>query len=578
MFFESRKCTLFWAFATSLRYVDAQTETVPVVGMSTGFDQATSIPPSRLEIRVLMEAGGPMWDLFIRGLDALQSRPEGDERSYFQLAGIHGRPYIPYNGVGPVASQGPSWGGYCPHMSPQLIPWHRVYVALYEQVLGEEVQRLASEYTDDQAPAYHEAAQKFRLPYWDWASDPSLPPSFGQENVTVNGPDGELVLRNPLYSYRWQTYPLNATLFPGQENMSPETVRGDLDAVNRQLLAAADSIKDSVYRAFSSSTTYEQMASMSGGGASFEQPHNLIHNLVGGLFPNLDLTAFDPLFMLHHSNLDRLAALWSYIHNETVQTAPFTSQGLYATAKGESITADSPLKPFYQADGSTFHTGRTAATTVAFGYTYPEFSLLGPGQNQGKRVIAQINKQYGGLTAIGKVAVAINAPNAANAPNFSREFFVGVSVDRVDLPLPCSIYVYLGSDLVGRVPFLSMPQMGRTYDEIPLSRAIRHLDLGNDDLRAVESSLASGLHVDVIKDDGTFVDPRDVASLDIKVVGEDVTPPSSEFELPSSSNRETLFSIYSSREKIRCTANAQAPSEAIRMAMPTRSGEGRVPT
>jgi hypothetical protein len=43
--------------------------------------------------------------------------------------------------------------------------------------------------------------------------------------------------------------------------------------------------------------------------------------------------------------------------------------------------------------------------------------------------------------------------------------------------------------------------------------------------------------------DGTFVDPRDVASLRIEVVGEDVTPPGSSSELPSSSNREILFSI-----------------------------------
>jgi hypothetical protein len=62
----------------------------------------------------------------------------------------------------------------------------------------------------------------------------------------VNGPDGELVLHNPLYSYRWQTYPLNITLFPGQENMGPATTRGDPDSVDNQLLAAADSIKDSV--------------------------------------------------------------------------------------------------------------------------------------------------------------------------------------------------------------------------------------------------------------------------------------------------------------------------------------------
>ncbi|KAI0864547.1 hypothetical protein F4860DRAFT_510880 [Xylaria cubensis] len=110
--------------------------------------------------------------------------------------------------------------------SPQLIPWHRAFLVLYEQTLGDEVRRLALEYSNnDDASAYREASQKLRLPHWDRANDLSLPPSSMQENITVNGPDGEINLHSPLYSYRWQTYPLSETQFPGYGKIGHVTTR-----------------------------------------------------------------------------------------------------------------------------------------------------------------------------------------------------------------------------------------------------------------------------------------------------------------------------------------------------------------
>ncbi|TGJ86262.1 hypothetical protein E0Z10_g2493 [Xylaria hypoxylon] len=486
MLFDARKHVLCLAIATRIGHVYTQAGPVPVIGLTTGIDQATSKLPLRMNIDTLEQEGGPMWDLLIRGLDALQNKPEDDERSHFAVAGIHGMPYTPYNGVGPAP--GGSGGGYCPHQSPQLISWHRAYLALYEQVLGEEVQRLALEYTNDDASAYREASQKLRLPYWDWASDPTLPSSSIQENITVNGPNGEIVLHNPLYNYRWQTYPLNATQFPGQG-----------------------------------------VASMAGSGSSFESPHNAIHNSVGGSFLSLDLTSFDSLL---------LAAMWAVSHNDTVQAQSFTSQGLYSTAQGEIITADSPLKPFYQADGRTFHTGRTVATIEAFGYTYPD--ILGEDQGRTKDVIAQINRLYGDIPAVDKSVVA-------SAPR--RDWFVDIQVNRGDLPLPCSINVYLGDQLAGRTLLLNMPKTGTAHDELPLSWALNRLDVKDNKSKDVERRLMNDLHVKVVKD-GTTLDPRDIPSLHIKVVGEDVTPPTSESEFPSYSNRTTLTTVFEAASHI----------------------------
>ncbi|KAI8626488.1 Di-copper centre-containing protein [Xylariaceae sp. FL1651] len=534
MLFEIQKRVLYFLAVFRIGNVYAQIQPMPVIGMKTGIDQNTGEPPLRMNVNDLAEEGGPMWDLFIRGLDALQNKPEGDELSHFEISGIHGLPFEPYNGVGPVP--GGSGGGYCPHQSPQLITWHRVHLALYEQAIGDEIQRLALEYVGSDAPAYQEAAQMFRIPYWDWASDPTLPPSSTQENITVNGPNGSLAIHNPLYNYHWQTYPINTTQFPGYGSMGPVTVRDgangfDPDVVNGNLLRAADMIKDSVYRTFVS-TTYDEMASMAAGGSSFETSHNMIHAYVGGSFNDLDLSAFDSLFILHHCNLDRLAAMWTAAHgNETHQDQPFTSQGLYATAKGEIITADSPIKPFYQADGNTFHTGMTAMTTGAFGYTYAETK-----QGQ-KEVITQINKLYGDRVAVAdKIAVS----------RLGREWFVTVQVERADLQLPCSIDVYMGDNLAGRTLLLSMPTEGLAHNELSLRRAISRLDVDQTDTAAIERILKNELRVEVVKGDGNTIDPKGISSLELEIVGEDITPPSSESEFPLYSNRTTLMTISTS--------------------------------
>ncbi|KAI0864548.1 hypothetical protein F4860DRAFT_464583 [Xylaria cubensis] len=145
-------------------------------------------------------------------------------------------------------------------------------------------------------------------------------------------------------------------------------------------------------------------------------------------------------------------------------------------------------------------------------------------------------------------------------------------------------HVYLRDQLAGRISLLSMPQTGIAYDELSLSRATRCLDVYHNEFEGIETRLINDLHVKVtmvcshvrvIKPSGSamphssatraYRDPvpcisihclaantvisdeqgstmlslRDTPSLHINVIGEGVTPPSSEFEFPSYSNRTT---------------------------------------
>lgn len=105
--------------------------------------------------------------------------------------------------------------GYCPHVSNMFGPWHRPYLALFEQVLHDRAVEIAKEYPagDDQDKAM-EIADKVRLPYWDWAMDPPnneegcMPASLRRPTATVTFPNGTTgTIANPLYRYDF--HPLN---------------------------------------------------------------------------------------------------------------------------------------------------------------------------------------------------------------------------------------------------------------------------------------------------------------------------------------------------------------------------------
>lgn len=72
-------------------------------------------------------------DLYIRSLSELYKQSANDQLSFFQVAGmkhlglqpfprltthlsgIHGKPYIQWNGAGPQRASSNDWLGYCPH-------------------------------------------------------------------------------------------------------------------------------------------------------------------------------------------------------------------------------------------------------------------------------------------------------------------------------------------------------------------------------------------------------------------------------------------------------------------------------
>ena len=68
--------------------------------------------------------------LFVAALDRFQKIDPRDRDSYFQIAGIHGQPNVPWDE--PIEQETANGKGYCTHNNILFPIWHRAYLALYE--------------------------------------------------------------------------------------------------------------------------------------------------------------------------------------------------------------------------------------------------------------------------------------------------------------------------------------------------------------------------------------------------------------------------------------------------------------
>lgn len=117
--------------------------------------------PLRHEIRELQK-NHDQWNLYLLGLDEFKKLEETTDLSYYGIAGIHGRPYCPWGGVKGHNPRG--WQGYCTHTYILFAPWHRLYLALFEQQLYGIIQKIASQFPQETKARYQAAVATFRIP------------------------------------------------------------------------------------------------------------------------------------------------------------------------------------------------------------------------------------------------------------------------------------------------------------------------------------------------------------------------------------------------------------------------------
>lgn len=360
---------------------------VVVTGITAGVDVTTRKRPFRYEINDLTQSG-PAWSLFIQALQRVQDTPRDDPTSYYQIAGIHGYPVGVWDGVDGTGVP----AGYCMHNSVLFPVWHRPYLALLEQVVWQHAQSIAIQYPTQLRDQYVAAAWSLRLPYWDWTIH-NLPPVVSSPIIVIDLPDGTHTVRNPLYTY---VFPLNMTtsrVFPDRfeianlqnsvRHYSMKTRQDNEEATVQTLQASSAQRLNDVYHLLTSTTDWTTFSAYYIGlqqnpTVNIERIHNTIHSNVGGVDTTsghmaiTSMSAFDPIFWLHHANVDRLVAIWQVLNPDSYVEPTLAQWGTFTLSANTTVDGDTALTPFRANEMGDMWTPRTIRDTATFGYTYPE--------------------------------------------------------------------------------------------------------------------------------------------------------------------------------------------------------------
>jgi tyrosinase len=232
---------------------------------------------------------------YARAIAEMQTRDLDDPTSWRYQAAIHD--YVrqadplarPTDAVPLPAEQNRYWR-QCQHFSWFFLSWHRMYLFYFEQIVADTIRQLGGADWD-----------KWALPYWNYSDDsnPSarrLPPEFREPTTPDN-------VANPLLIGR-----RNAGCNTGQ------IIARDSQVDITTCLTDADFTADPIggNPGFGGpATAFNHDSSGSNVVGKLERgPHGAMHMAVGGYMGSFNTAGLDPLFWLHHCNIDRLWTVW----------------------------------------------------------------------------------------------------------------------------------------------------------------------------------------------------------------------------------------------------------------------------
>jgi tyrosinase len=290
--------------------------------------------------------GARMLQSYARAVRAMLALPPEDPRNWYRHAMVHTLD--------------------CPHGNWWLLPWHRGYLGWFEQICRE----LSGD-------------PQFALPYWDWTAEPRVPSGMFNDVLDPNhsayigtsqefesrlstalansgywSSPGGVFNRNSQYGqllirkFRFDADIMfdivkdpSGMLFyhqgkaRGIRRELPALSAATIDAVSLATVRAALAAPDFATFGSPKSANHHTMAGFS---VIEGRPHNSIHRCVGSRdcnfvdaqgFMNNFLSPIDPIFFLHHANLDRLWDVW---------TRKQTALGLPVLPSGFELRTDLP--------------------------------------------------------------------------------------------------------------------------------------------------------------------------------------------------------------------------------------------
>ncbi|MDP3841510.1 MAG: tyrosinase family protein [Oxalobacteraceae bacterium] len=254
-------------------------------------------------------------ELLAAAVGSMQARPASEPGSWQYLAATHQRmpfnsrkefldamsspadkawaaevaKYIDFDALGKVGQdvQQKYWDG-CIHRGRRgaggvafkfghFLSWHRSFLWNFESHLLAAASQVAAQ--------VGVTATLTGLPYWNYYAQPTLPRIFRQPTLAGGK-------KNPLYvAYR-------------NPNRNSQSAPVGVGEPSRR----AFELKDFMSEQF----LVRPGVAVRGFDAGIEAlPHDVVHGDIGGLMGSVPTAAWDPIFWLHHANIDRLWTIWS---------------------------------------------------------------------------------------------------------------------------------------------------------------------------------------------------------------------------------------------------------------------------
>ncbi|KAF3144025.1 hypothetical protein TWF569_007191 [Orbilia oligospora] len=409
---------------------------------------------NRQDINTLEAKDPDVFNLLLVAMNKLHTAGETDPWSYYQLSGIHGIPFVAW--PDPKAASpgnGESFDrtrGYCPHGSLLFATWHRPYMLVLEQALVAAGEEIAEKYkTEALKTKYQAAAKRLRFPYWDWSTrqfESHTPDIVKKEKVTVITPDGQKTIDNPFHSYIFkddENKPFKKP-FIGAERTTRGTSKftgvSDEAAADKAMQAGFITRRQQTFNNLMSTSSFNDFSS------ALEVLHNQVHVEIGGegggAMYYLAYSAFDPIFWLHHNNIDRLMAIWQAA-NPDLKLASGRGVGTFQRRVTAGVTQDdenTPLYPFKHPNGEwwTSKDVEDVSSIWSYGYGFPEVPC-------DKKDVSQEDLDTFSTEQINLLYKPEALVQKKRAETESRsEWNVNIIVDQAEMSETFSIYVFLG--------------------------------------------------------------------------------------------------------------------------------------
>jgi tyrosinase len=245
---------------------------------------------------------------YARGVKAMKARALNEPTGWRFYGAIHGinqrlwkqLGYLSSSDTLPSSADIAAYWNECQHASWYFLPWHRGYLIAFEAIIRDAIANLPN------------APKDWALPYWNYfkPNQDRLPPAF----ASPDWPDGRG--NNPLFVKQRYGPKNDGNVHVPLNRVNLNALRNDPDFTG---VASGGS------PGFGGvATGFNHGIGVHGGIES--QPHDQVHGLVGGRDPQTgvdglmsdpDTAGLDPIFWLHHANIDRLWEVWGQIPAST---------------------------------------------------------------------------------------------------------------------------------------------------------------------------------------------------------------------------------------------------------------------